>query len=43
MISNKYKHYQVKGLDELSIKVWVAAIAGANVPILGPLYTWDHF
>jgi len=34
--SGQDKHYQAEGLDELSMKFWVA---DANVPILGPLLT----
>ena len=34
---------QAEGQDELSMKFWVVAIVGANVPILGPLFTQDHF
>jgi len=30
-------------LDELYMKLWVVAITGANVPILGPLLAWGPF
>jgi len=28
--SNRYTHYQAESLDELSMKFWVVAIAGAD-------------